>query len=471
MPAGEIVKRLRIGFRKGWVMVGKGSESVILYDSDSAAGAPPRRRETWFESNAFHRAILASASLSVVATDAGGTIRLFNTGAERMLGYSAREVVGTLSPVDILDPEELAVRAREISLELSTPIAADFGALTCKASLGGEDCYQSILIAKNRERIPVAVAITVVRDDMERIAGYSLILSAIVVRPLSVQPREAAPRPPAAGFSPSDLLTRMSHEMRTPLSAILGFAQLIDSGRPVPTYSQKKSIDRILQAGWYLEKLMGMTRDLALIESGNLSLSLESLPLQAVMLECQANLESLAQTRGVRVTFSLFETPCFVSADRNRLQDALGHLLCAAIECCEVQDSIVVDYETHGAEWVRIKLHGAGAGLERLMRSFLPVEVSEQKPAVADATGIGLVLAQRLIESMGGAIGMAVNDVTKKIFAFDLKRMLVPIDVGTSQSECDSTDDHPRQRDELLETICVAFNASETSAAKEMLRN
>jgi len=451
-------------------MVEKGSESVFLEDT-ARGGAAALRRAAWFESEAFHRAIVTSAKLAVMATDATGIIQLFNAGAERMLGYSAADVVGTMSAIDIYDPDELKARAREVGRELSTPIAAHFEALTCKTWLWVEDCYQSILIAKNGARIPVAIAITAVRDDMGDIAGYSWILTDVSVLEAGREPC-AAPSPErAVELSQADLLSRLSHEMRTPLSAILGFAQLMDAGRPCPTFAQKKSIARILQAGWYLEKLLNMTCDLALIESGRLSLSLESVPLAAVMLECQANVESQAQTRGVLVNFCLFETPCFVSADRNRLQEVLCHLLSAAIDDSEVQGAIVVECDTHSAEWVRINIHRAAAGSPQLTRCSPPADDVVQKTSTAEATGIGLGLALRLIELMGGAIGVAGNDVTKKELSFELKRVLVPIAAGTSRSDFDSRDDKPHQQDELLETLLVAFNASEPSAARKMSRS
>src|SRR5450432_3583097 len=87
-----------------------------------------------------------------------------------------------------------------------------------------------------------------------------------------------------ANQAKSDFLSSMSHELRTPLGAILGFAQLMESGLPSPTVSQKRSIDQILKAGWYLLDLINEILDLALIESGKLSLSLEAMSLSAVML-------------------------------------------------------------------------------------------------------------------------------------------------------------------------------------------
>ncbi len=216
--------------------------------------------------------------------------------------------------------------------------------------------------------------------------------------------------------------------MRTPLSAILGFAQLMESGCPSPTASQKRSIERILQAGWHLEKLISMTRDLALIESGTLSLSLEPVPLAAIMLDVSAMIESQAQMRGVRVAFPSCTAPCWVSADRIRLQEVLGRLLAAAIEYCERDAVIVVDCETDSPEWIRIGIKDGGAGswMERLTRCLQPLDALEQDATATDGTGIGLLLARRLIEWMGGAIGSQSQEGSSHLICIDLRRVIVP---------------------------------------------
>jgi signal transduction histidine kinase len=103
----------------------------------------------------------------------------------------------------------------------------------------------------------------------------------------------------------SDFLSSMSHELRSPLNAILGFAQLMESGTPPPTPRKKRSIDQILQAGWYLLELINEMLDLALIESGRVSLSREPVSLAEVLAECQAMIEPQAHKRGIAMTFPL----------------------------------------------------------------------------------------------------------------------------------------------------------------------
>jgi signal transduction histidine kinase len=366
-------------------------------------------------SDALHNAIPTGTNLAVIATDANGIIQLFNGGAERMLGYNAVEVADRIAVVDLHDRQELIARARALSLEFSTTIAPDLRAITCKASRRGEDSYESAFVGKHGERVPVAVSITVVRDGLGGIAGYTLTATGIPVhRPVRVDP--------------FDLLTRLSHEMRTPLSAILGFAQLLDSAKPPPTILQKRRIDRILEAGWHLDKLIDMTRDLALIESGALSLSLESVPLAGAMRDCQAMIESQAQFRSVRVIVPSLENQWSVLADRVRLQEVLGCLLSDAIEHGKADGAVVLHCETHGSEWIRIGINKRGkrSSAERLAMHFPPFAGLEQNVTALDGAGPGLLLAGRLVDLMGGAIRGAI-DGDRKTFSCDLRRTRAPI--------------------------------------------
>src|SRR6186713_2832642 len=127
------------------------------------------------KAGALQRAILNSANFSSIATDVRGVIQIFNIGAERMLGYTSAEVLNTITPADISDPQELIVRAQALSLELSTPITPGFEALVFKASRGIEDIYELTYICKDGSRFPAIVSITALRDESTRIIGYLLI--------------------------------------------------------------------------------------------------------------------------------------------------------------------------------------------------------------------------------------------------------------------------------------------------------
>src|SRR6201987_1217716 len=134
-----------------------------------------RREAALLKTGALQNAILNSANFSSIATDEKGVIQLFNVGAERMLGYTAIEVVDKITPADISDPQEVIARAKALSLELATPITPGFGALVFKASRGIEDIYELTYIRQDGSRFPAVVSVTALRDDPGRIIGYLLI--------------------------------------------------------------------------------------------------------------------------------------------------------------------------------------------------------------------------------------------------------------------------------------------------------
>jgi PAS domain S-box-containing protein len=134
-----------------------------------------RHAEALLKTGALQSAIFNSANFSSIATDAKGVIQIFNVGAERMLGYSAAEVMNTITPADISDPQELIARATALSLELGTPITPGFEALVFKASRGIEDIYELTYIRKDGSRFPAVVSVTALRDAQDAIIGYLLI--------------------------------------------------------------------------------------------------------------------------------------------------------------------------------------------------------------------------------------------------------------------------------------------------------
>jgi PAS domain S-box-containing protein len=144
--------------------------------ADAAGGnVDVRRTETLLKTGALQSAIFNSANFSSIATDAMGVIQIFNVGAERMLGYTAAEVMNQITPADISDPQEVIARAKALSVELGTPITPGFEALVFKASRGIEDIYELTYIRKDGTRFPAVVSVTALRDAQDAIIGYLLI--------------------------------------------------------------------------------------------------------------------------------------------------------------------------------------------------------------------------------------------------------------------------------------------------------
>jgi PAS domain S-box-containing protein len=379
--------------------------------------------EALLKAGALQSAIFNSANFSSIATDAKGVIQIFNVGAERMLGFSAMEVMNKITPADISDPKEVIARAEALSLELGTTIAPGFEALVFKASRGIEDIYELSYIRKDGSRFPALVSVTALRDAQDAIIGYLLIgtdntarqrveaeraLLDQALQDKNAELMSAKIVADKANLAKSEFLSSMSHELRSPLNAILGFAQLMDSESPPATPRQKASIDQILHAGWYLLELINEILDLAVIESGKLSLSEEPVSLAEVMLDCQAMIEPQGLKRGLQMTFPRFEVPAFVRADRIRLKQVLINILSNAIKYNRPGGAVTVAYATITPDRTRITVKDTGLGLspDKLRQLFQPFNRLGQEQGGEEGTGIGLVMSKLLVELMGGSIGV-----------------------------------------------------------------
>ena len=522
---------------------------------------------TLLKTGALQAAIFNSANFSSIATDEKGVIQIFNVGAERMLGYTADDVMNKITPADISDPQEVIARAAALSAELGTPITPGFEALVFKASRGIEDIYELTYIRKDGSRFPAVVSVTALRDVDNAIIGYlligtdntarkqieeeqkkldqrlrdqqfytrSLIESNIdalmttdpsgiitdvnkqmealtgctrdeligapfknyftdperaeagiklvlsekkvtnyeltarardgketvvsynattfydrdrklqgvfaaardvteskrldqVLQEKNAELEGAKSAAEKGNLAKSDFLSSMSHELRSPLNAILGFAQLMESDSPPPSPSQKESIAQILQAGWHLLALINEILDLAKVESGQVPMSREPVSLAEVMQECQGMTDPQAQQCGIEMSFSGFDLPFFVSADRTRLKQVLVNLITNAIKYNSAQGTVEVGCARSAPGRIRVSIRDTGAGLypEQLAQLFQPFNRLGQEAGGVEGTGIGLVVAKRLVELMGGAIGVESTLGVGSVFWFDLIEVTEP---------------------------------------------
>ena len=396
-----------------------------------------RRQEAMLKTGALQSAILNSPNFSIIATDEKGIIQLFNIGAERMLGYLAAEVVNKINPSDIHDPQEVMARAEALSLELGTTITPGFEALAFKASRGIDDTYDLTYICKDGSRFPAIVSITALRDDFDEIIGYLLIGADNSVRKqVEDELNKAKAAAEKANLAKSEFLSSMSHELRSPLNAILGFAQLMDSDSTPPTLPQKQSIAQILKAGWYLLDLINEVLDLALIESGKLSLSNEPISLAEVMLDCQTMIESQAQKHDIHMTYPSFDIPYFVYADWTRLKQVLINLLSNAIKYNRAGGSVVVDCDVKSQGRIRISVSDTGAGLtpEKIGQLFQSFNRLGQEDSTEEGTGIGLVVSKRLVELMDGEIGVESTVGQGSVFWIELQLSAEPHDTNNDEA-------------------------------------
>ena len=563
----------------------------LLIGTDNSARK--QAEEALLKAGALQSAIFNSANFSSIATDAKGVIQIFNVGAERMLGYEAAEVLNRITPAEISDPQEVIARAMALSQELGTTIAPGFEALVFKASRGIEDIYELTYIRKDGSRFPAVVSVTALRDADKVIIGYLLIgtdntarkqveaeqkkldqrlrdqqfytrsliesnidalmttdpsgiitdvnkemealtgctrdeligapfksyftdperAEAGIKRVLSekkvtnyeltacardgkktvvsynattfydrdrtlqgvfaaardvterkrfeqalqesnVELESAKSAAEKANLAKSDFLSGMSHELRSPLNAILGFAQLMESASPLPTDSQKESIGQILQAGWHLLNLINEILDLAVIEAGKVTLSLEPVSLAEVMSECQAMMEAQAQQRGIRMTFPSFDQACFVWADRTRLKQIFINLLSNAIKYNQAHGTVSVQCSSLAPERIRISVTDTGEGLdaEKIAQLFQPFNRLGQESGGVAGTGIGLVVTKQLAELMDGVLGVESTVGTGSAFWIELRSTAAPA-LTAGPSELDAPTPHKQRPNDRQRTL------------------
>jgi PAS domain S-box-containing protein len=366
----------------------------------------------------YTRSLIESNIDAIMTTDPQGIITDVNKQMEALTGCTRDELIGAPFKNYFTDPARAEASIKQALTE------------------GKVTNYELTARARDGKETVVSYNATTFYDRDRRLQGVFAAARDIterkhldqVLQEKNVELESAKSAAEKANLAKSDFLSSMSHELRSPLNAILGFAQLMESSSPEPTPSQQASIDQILQAGWYLLKLINEILDLAMIESGKLSLSPEPVSLAEVMLECQAMMEPQAQKSGIHMTFPQFDIPWFVHADRTRVKQILVNLLSNAIKYNQVGGTVVVDCSASVPERIRISVKDTGEGLppEKLAQLFHSFNRLGQEGGAQEGTGIGLVVSKRLVEMMGGVIGVESAVGAGSVFWIELIADVAP---------------------------------------------
>jgi PAS domain S-box-containing protein len=367
----------------------------------------------------YTRSLIESNIDALITTDPAGIITDVNKQMEALTGRTRDELIGAPFKTCFTDPESAEAGIKRV---LIAGKVTDYE-LTARARDGKETVvsYNATTFHDRDRKLQGVFAAARDVTDRKRFER--------TLQENNVELERAKAAAEKANLAKSDFLSSMSHELRSPLNAILGFAQLINSDSPPPTASQAASIDQILHAGWYLLELINEILDLAQIESGKLALSREPTSLAEVLLECQAMIEPQGVHRGITMTFPQPGLPYYVDADRTRLKQVLINLLSNAIKYNQPNGTVVVDCcDSKTPDRIRVSVRDSGEGLppEMLMQLFQPFNRLGRETSREEGTGIGLVMSKRLVEMMGGTIGVESTVGKGSVFWFELNSTSAP---------------------------------------------
>ena len=362
------------------------------------AGITERKQaeEVLLKAGALQSAILNSANFSSIATDAHGVIQIFNVGAERMLGYTAAEVVNRVTPADLSDRQEVIARAAALSLEFGTPITPGFEALVFKASRGIEDIYELTYCRKDSSRFPAVVSVTALRDAQDTIIGYLLIGTDNSARK---QAEEALLRSEMLA-SAGRMAASIAHEINNPLEAIMNTLYLARTTANVPTEALKYleiADGELMRIAHITRQTLGFYREFSAATSNSASTLIDSVInlLQAKIKSNGANVEQQSE-EALQVMGIAGELRQVLANLLANSLDAVGH------ECRIILRASASTDPNDGRPRIRLTVADCGHGMNAATVKQIFDPFFTTKGTVG--TGLGLWVCKQLVEKNGGSI-------------------------------------------------------------------
>lgn len=290
------------------------------------------------------------------------------------------------------------------SVSLPFPVGADTWTVVARptAPLDGELAADlPIIVGVGGGILAVLVAITVGVLSYRRRYADSVAKQRTVELVLARAEAEAAKdRAEAASEAKSEFLSRMSHELRTPLNAILGFGQLL--AMDDLSEKQRRGVDQILGGGNHLLALINEVLDLARIESGRLSLSMEPVAVSDVLDEARSMVSPVADGLGIELRVDSTDG-LYVLADRQRVLQIVLNLLSNAVKYNRPGGHVALSARPLDGR-LRIEIRDTGAGIHEDQHDDVFTPFERLPGAGAEGTGIGLALSRRLAEAMGATV-------------------------------------------------------------------
>ncbi len=407
------------------------SESGALLPN-AASGS----RSDWnsIEIDAPFRDLFELAPVAYHEIDSAGIVRRVNQAECRILQFPREEMIGRPIWEFVSADQQAECRQsilRKVSYqELLEPHEHDF--IRRDGGYLILEIYDSLI----RDRAGEITGLrSVLLDVTDRRLAEQLLANEVTERErLTVALRRSKEEAEKANRAKSEFLSRMSHELRTPLNAILGFAQLLEM---VPLDRDKReSVGQILKAGQHLLKLINEVLEISRIEAGRLSLSPEAVLISTAVQETLDLLTPMAVRRKITVRDELATMRRrHVLADQQRLKQVLLNLITNAIKYNSESGTVTISAEEIEGHRLRIRVRDTGPGIKTEYRDklFTPFERLGAEQTTVEGTGLGLALSKRLLEMMGGSIGVENNLDCGCTFWMDLPLVNDPVEqVGTA---------------------------------------
>ncbi len=370
-----------------------------------------RRGETQLRQlAALRRAILDSANLSIISTDAAGVIRSVNATAERWLGWKAGEIIGQRAPGLVHDRGEVERRAAELSRELGRPVQPGPESLSAKARLGTPDEHEWTYIRKDGSRFPVLLTVTPLHDESGQVEGFLGVAADITER------REV-------DRIKNEFISTVSHELRTPLTSIRGALGLLEGGvaGPLPAESREWITMARVNAD-RLVRLINDILDLEKMEAGRLELRAERVEAGELVRSAIEGMRGMAEEAGV-VLRAFSDGTAYLPGDRDRLLQVLTNLLSNAVKFSPRDAVVEVRSErtSDGRRRFSVSDHGPGIPTHKLGNLFAKFRQLDSSDARAKAgTGLGLAISKAIVDQHHGEIGVESQPGRGTVFHFTL---------------------------------------------------
>lgn len=278
-------------------------------------------------------------------------------------------------------------------------------------------------------------------------------------RELEQQRRENANR--------ADLLFSLSHELRTPLNAILGYSQMVELDQTLSP-DQRQRLGEIRRAGQHLLHLVGDVLELARIDSHRLAPSMEPMQPAALVADCKRLLEPLAETRRVSLIFEpLGWESAYICADPVRFKQVVLNLAGNAVKYNRENGRVVINFAPQAEGWLRLSILDTGSGIpdEKQAEVFEPFNRLGAEKGQIEGTGVGLAIAKRLTEAMGGRIDFDSHEDQGSVFWIEFPLIDAPVEVMQLKSQPRVEASLPPCRLLLVDSSPAGFNRLNTMLA------